>query len=106
MSGFTVDSDELRRYGDKLAGHKDTAGQIASLLDQADVGDKSWGVVGLIVKEQYTELLSDLRETFTMLQEGLQSGSDKFKAAADGYQQNEEAMKQLLDGLKIEIDRG
>lgn len=98
MSGFTVDSDELRRYGDKLAGHKD--------IDQADVGDKSWGVVGLIVKEQYTELLSDLRETFTMLQEGLQSGSDKFKAAADGYQQNEEAMKQLLDGLKIEIDRG
>ncbi|EID53875.1 type VII secretion target [Saccharomonospora xinjiangensis] len=104
MGRLTVDSDELRRYGDKLAGHKDTASQIAGLVNQADVGDKSWGVIGLIVKSRYTELLEDLNETFMLLQEGLQSGSDKFKAAADGYQQNEEAMKELLDGFKIEID--
>ncbi|MFC4001574.1 WXG100 family type VII secretion target [Prauserella oleivorans] len=104
MSGFTVDGEELRQYAGKLAGQKDTASQIAGLVDKADVGDKSWGVVGLFVKDEYTRMLADLKETFTSLQEGLQSGSDKFKAAADGYQQHEDAIKQLLDGMKIEID--
>lgn len=104
MTGFDVNSDELRQYAGKLDGHHSTAGQIAGLVDQADVGDKSWGVVGLFVKDHYSQLLGDLKDLFGDLQEGLQSGSTKFGQAADGYQQQEDAVKQLLAGMKLEID--
>jgi hypothetical protein len=104
MTGFNVNSDELRQYSDKLAAQKDTAGQISGLVGKADVGDKSWGVVGLFVKDNYTAMLADLEGLFTSLQEGYQSGADKFKRAADGYEQHEEAVKQLLDGMKFDIE--
>ncbi|NIJ14230.1 arginine decarboxylase-like protein [Saccharomonospora amisosensis] len=104
MTGFNVNSEELRTYSGKLAGQKDTASEIAGLVDTADVGDKSWGVVGLFVKHSYTEMLGDLKELFTSLQDGFQSASEKFAMAADGYQQNEDAVKQLLNGVKFEID--
>ncbi|PRX43929.1 hypothetical protein B0I33_11395 [Prauserella shujinwangii] len=104
MSGFNVNAEELRAYSGKLAGQKDTASQIGGLVDTADVGDKSWGVVGLFVKDEYTQMLGDLKDLFADMQDGFQSGVDKFRLAADGYQQHEDAMKQLLDGMKIEIE--
>ncbi|EHR48981.1 Protein of unknown function (DUF2580) [Saccharomonospora marina XMU15] len=104
MTGFNVDSEELRTYSGKLAGQKATAGEIAGLVDTADVGDKSWGIVGVFVKDNYTEMLGDLKELFTSLQDGFQSAADKFARAADGYQQHEDAVKQLLNGVKFEID--
>ncbi|MFF5986298.1 ESX-1 secretion-associated protein [Prauserella flavalba] len=103
MTGFNVNEDELRQYADKLAGQKDTASQIHSLVDKADVGDKSWGVVGLFVKSDYTQMLADLNDMFTSMEEGLQSGSDKFKSAADGYRQHEDAVKELLNGMNVEL---
>ncbi|TQJ03215.1 ESX-1 secretion-associated protein [Amycolatopsis cihanbeyliensis] len=102
--GFTVNEDELRTYAGKLADQKGTAGDIAGLVDTADVGDESWGVVGIFVKGKYTEMLGDLKDLCTDLQNGLQSGSDKFTQAADGYRQHEDAVVQLLDGLKVQID--
>ncbi|WP_216210506.1 type VII secretion target [Amycolatopsis aidingensis] len=102
--GFTVSEDELRTYAQKLTGQKGTAGEIAGLVDTADVGDESWGIVGIFVKGQYTEMLGELKDLFTDLQNGLQNGADKFSQAADGYQQHEEAVAQLLDGLKVQID--
>lgn len=104
MSGFHVSEEELRAYSGKLTGQKGTASDIAGLVDTADVGDKSWGVVGLFVMDNYTQLLGDLKDLFTGMQDGLQSGSDKFTKAAEGYQQHEDAVKALLDGLKVQID--
>ncbi|WP_020669236.1 hypothetical protein [Amycolatopsis nigrescens] len=103
MGGFDVNAEELRKYSGQLGEQKGTAGQIAGLVDKADVGDKSWGVVGLFVKQDYTSMLGDLKDMFTSLQEGLQSGSDKFKDAATGYEQHEDGVKQLLNGLQIDI---
>lgn len=102
--GFDVNSEELRQYAGKLDGYRGTASQIGGLVDKADVGDKSWGVVGLFVKDNYTQLLGDLKELFGDLQEGLQSGSDKFRNAAQGYDDADDAVKELLGGLKVEID--
>lgn len=104
MTGFDVNSEELRQYAGKLDAQHSTAGQIAGLVDQADVTDKSWGVVGLFVKDNYTQMLADLKDLFADLQEGLQSGSGKFRSAADGYRDQEDAVKKLLDGMKIEIE--
>ncbi|MBK1784053.1 ESX-1 secretion-associated protein [Prauserella cavernicola] len=105
MTGFNVDEDELRSYADKLSGQKDTASQISGLVDTADVGDESWGVVGLFVKGDYTEMLADLKDMFASMEAGLQSGSDKFKAAADGYRQHEDAVKELLNGMNVELGK-
>lgn len=102
MSGFSVEPEELRQFAGKLDGHRSTASKIAELVGKADVGDKSWGVVGIFVKDQYTQMLGDLKETMQAMQDGLQSGSDKFRDTADGYAQEEEALKQLLNGIQVE----
>ncbi|GGP68475.1 WXG100 family type VII secretion target [Saccharothrix coeruleofusca] len=102
--GFHVSPEELRAFADKLDGHRGTAGEIAGLVAKSDVGDKSWGVVGLFVKDRYTRMLNDLEDLFTAMQEGLRSGSDKFRGAAQDYADQEEAVKRLLSGLQVELD--
>jgi uncharacterized protein YukE len=104
MSGFDVNPEELRTFAGRLDGHRGTAAEIAGLVAKADVSDKSWGVVGLFVKDNYTQMLGDLNDLFTAMQEGLQSGSDKFKGAAQDYDDQEEAVKQLLNGLQVQLD--
>ena len=104
MSGFSVNPEELRQYADKLQGHRGFAGEVTGLVDKSDVGDKSWGVVGIFVKQQYTEMLGDLKDTLTAMTEGLDSGVEKFRDTAKGYADQEEALKKILDG--IQVDRG
>lgn len=105
MSGFDVNPEELRQFAGKLDGHHSRAGEIAGLVTQADVGNKSWGLYGLIVKDNYTRMLGDLKDMFTDMQDGLQSASDKFRGTAQGYADQEEALKKIFDGVQIEIDR-
>ncbi|MFJ6670595.1 ESX-1 secretion-associated protein [Actinosynnema sp. NPDC091369] len=102
--GFDVNPEELRTFAGKLDGHRATAAGIAGLVAKADVGDKSWGVVGLFVKDDYTRMLGDLNDLFQALQDGLRSGADKFTGAAQDYDAQEEAVKQLLNGLQVELD--
>ncbi|MGW6936317.1 ESX-1 secretion-associated protein [Lentzea sp. NPDC054927] len=104
MSGYSVNPEELRQYADKLQDHRGFAGQVSGLVDKSDVGDKSWGVVGIFVKQQYTEMLGDLKETLTAMTEGLDSGAEKFSDTAKGYADQEEALKKILEG--IQVDRG
>jgi hypothetical protein len=104
MSGFDVNPEELREFAGKLDGFKGTASGIAGLVGQADVGDKSWGVVGLFVKQTYTETLNDLKDLFKDLENGLDSGAGKFRGTAQGYQDQEDALKAIFNGIQIEID--
>jgi hypothetical protein len=103
--GFEVSTRELREFAGKLGGHRGTAGEIAGLVAKADVGDKSWGVVGLFVKDNYTQMLADLNDLFTDLQEGLQSATDKFNGAAQDYEEHEQAVKELFNGLQVELEK-
>jgi hypothetical protein len=102
VSGFSVNPEELREYADKLQGHRGFAGEVSGLVDKADVGDKSWGVVGIFVKQQYTEMLKDLEDTLTAMTEGLDSGVEKFRDTAKGYADQEEALQKILDGIQVE----
>ncbi|WP_033436376.1 hypothetical protein [Saccharothrix sp. NRRL B-16314] len=102
--GFDVNVEELRQFAGKLDGHRGTAAEIAGLVAKADVSDKSWGVVGLFVKSQYTQMLGDLGDLFQALQDGLQSGADKFNGAAQDYDEQEQAVKELFNGLQVELD--
>ncbi|NKE60415.1 ESX-1 secretion-associated protein [Lentzea sp. PSKA42] len=101
MSGFSVNPEELTEYAGKLDGHRSTASAIKGLVEKADVSNKSWGVVGLFVFDNYTNLLNDLKETFTAMEEGLQSGADKFRDTAQGYADQEAALKAILDGIQV-----
>ncbi|MET9230957.1 type VII secretion target [Lentzea sp. NPDC003310] len=103
MSGFEVDAEELRTFAGKLDGHKSTAGQIAGLVDKADVGQKSWGIVGLFVKDEYDQMLGDLKELMTELQNGLHSAGEKFRGTAQGYQDQEDALKAIFSGVDIDF---
>ncbi|MEU7481302.1 type VII secretion target [Lentzea sp. NPDC042327] len=105
MSGFKVNPEELRQFAGKLEDHHGRASQIAGLVAKADVTDKSWGLYGLVVKDDYTRILEDLKDMFTDMQAGLQSASDKFRGTAQGYADQEEALKKVFDGIQIEIDR-
>ncbi|MFS8099834.1 ESX-1 secretion-associated protein [Lentzea alba] len=102
MSGFSVNPDELREFAGQLQGHQNFASQVAALVDKADVGDKSWGVVGIFVKQQYTQMLKDLQDTMKAMTEGLDSGAEKFRDTAQGYADQEEALKKILDGIQVE----
>lgn len=104
MSGFDVNPEELRTFAGKLDGFRSTTSEIAGLVAQSDVSNKSWGVVGWFVKDDYTRMLGDLNDLFTAMQEGLQSGADKFNGAAQDYDDQEEAVKQLLNGLQVQLD--
>jgi uncharacterized protein YukE len=101
--GFDVNVEELRTFAGKLDGHRGTAAEIAGLVAKADVTDKSWGVVGLFVKGQYTQMLDDLNDVFHALQDGLQSGSDKFNGAAQDYDEQEQAVKDLFNGMQLKL---
>ncbi|AXX30483.1 ESX-1 secretion-associated protein [Actinosynnema pretiosum subsp. pretiosum] len=102
--GFDVSPQELRTFAGKLDVHRSTAEEIAGLVTEADVPERSWGVVGLVVKSECTRMLGDLNELFTALQEGLRSGSEKFTGAAQDYTAQEEAVKELLSGLQVRLD--
>ncbi|USX49721.1 WXG100 family type VII secretion target [Lentzea sp. HUAS12] len=105
MSGFEVEPEELRQFAGKLDSHHNRAGEIAGLVAMADVGDRSWGVVGLLTKGEYTQRLAELKDLFADMQTGLQSGAAKFRGTADGYAEQEEALKKIFNGIQVEIDR-
>lgn len=104
MTGYTLELEDLYAYAGKLIAQKSVVGEIDGLVGQADVGDESWGVVGLFVKQSYTDMLRDLQDLLKEMQDGLQSGADKFTGAAASYAAREDEVKQLLDKLLVRID--
>ncbi|KAA9162929.1 ESX-1 secretion-associated protein [Amycolatopsis acidicola] len=95
-TGHAVVVAALREYSGKLDGDVAVPKEVSGLVDQSDVGDKSWGVVGLFVKEKYTDMLGDLKDLLTEMGAGLQAASQKFGSAANAYEQHEDDSKQLL----------
>lgn len=106
-SGHRVQTDNLRSYADKLAAGADKTTEVKSLVAQADVGDESWGVVGLFVKQQYSTLLNDLNDLLDEMVDGYNQGNENFMNAATEYDNHEagvaDAMHQLTQDVDIEI---
>jgi hypothetical protein len=99
--GFGVEPEALHQYGDALAAKVDHAVEISDLVAKADVGDTSWGVVGLFVKADYTAMLNDLRDLLEAMRGGLQSGAIKAHASAAAYESAEDdIVSSLLDAAE------
>ncbi|MDV6013137.1 type VII secretion target [Haloechinothrix sp. LS1_15] len=98
-SGFRVDPDDIDRYASDLGQYQDQASEIKSLVAEADVGDESWGIIGLFTKQSYTEALEQLQEQMQALIDGVETASEKFRAAARDYRELEDTCRQTLSGI-------
>ncbi|MBA0124712.1 ESX-1 secretion-associated protein [Haloechinothrix sp. YIM 98757] len=99
-AGFQVDPDVIKKYSEDVGTYSDQAAQIKDLVAQADVGDESWGVVGIFTKDSYTQALRQLQEQMQALMDGAQTAAEKFAATAEAYQEREdEAVRVMQDAL-------
>ncbi|MFL6120077.1 ESX-1 secretion-associated protein [Actinophytocola sp.] len=99
--GFHVDLKGIDGYAGKLSGDTALASEVSGLVAQSDVGDQSWGIVGLFVKSKYTEMLGDLDELLGDMKDGLRSGADKMTACAQTYRDIDTAIAKIFnDALK------
>ncbi|EHK87978.1 hypothetical protein ACWGRK_00825 [Saccharomonospora azurea] len=104
MSGYHVAPEQLDAYSRALSGHRSAVERVKGLVDQADVSDKSWGVVGIFVKDQYTGMLGDFNDLLDDLSFGLQSGSDKMRSAAEQYRSAEQEAERSLREVLLRIN--
>ncbi|MGH3761759.1 hypothetical protein [Actinophytocola sp.] len=102
--GFEVNVGGVRDYSGKLADDKALVSEVDGLVSQADVGNESWGIVGLFVHGKYTEMLGDLKSLLGEMSDGLQAGSDKMTECADIYQQVEDAIAKVFDDALTQLE--
>ncbi|MFC4001566.1 type VII secretion target [Prauserella oleivorans] len=105
MSGFTVQIEALRGYGENLKDFQQQATTFSDLVERADVGDESWGVVGLATKGSYDQALEELTRLIERMKQGLEATADKIKQAADIYASNDLEGAFRLGGHRVEIDK-
>lgn len=103
--GHAVVVDALRKYSGKLGGDVQVPTELAQLTRQADVGNESWGVVGVFVKGKYTDMLGDLQDMFIEMSNGLTAASEKLGGAATAYEQNEHNAKKAMDDILKLLDQ-
>jgi hypothetical protein len=96
-AGFNVSVGGVRDYSGALAQDKALVSEVSGLVSQADVGNESWGIVGLFVHGKYTDMLGDLKNLLQDMSDGLQSGADKMTDTADLYQGIEDSIAKAFN---------
>jgi hypothetical protein len=102
--GYQVRVDALHSYADVLGEYREQGAKFAGKVGQADVGDQSWGVVGLFTKHGYDETLRELRDLLTSMADGLTSAQEKFTDAARVYQGTEDDHKAFFGQVEVLLD--
>lgn len=95
--GFTVNLGGIDTYAGKLSGDKALVSEVGGLVSQSDVGDESWGIVGLFVKSTYTDMLGELNDLLGDMSDGLQGGADKMTDTAADYRAVEDEAARIFD---------
>lgn len=101
--GFAVNLDGVGDYSGTLAEDKALVAEVSGLVAQSDVGDESWGIVGLFVRSKYTDMLGDLGDLLTDMSDGLQAGAEKMAECAAAYREVNEAAAQAFQGIQGSI---
>lgn len=102
--GHAVNTQALTDYAKNLGYYKEEAGKFGDLVDQADVTDKSWGLIGLAVKQTYTGKLAELRELLELMKTGVDAYSGKLTQAASIYNGFENDVTMTLGKYEATID--
>lgn len=98
--GFNVNVDGIDAYSGKLNGDVALVSEVSGLVAQSDVGDESWGIVGLFVKSSYTSMLGDLNGLLGDMSAGLRAGAEKMTECARAYREVEEAAAEVFTGMR------
>src|SRR5690606_26769973 len=61
-NGYNVDIPALKTYANNLSFYTSEADKFGTLIDQAEVPEKAWGLVGLFAKQTYSEKLKELED--------------------------------------------
>jgi hypothetical protein len=88
--GTEVTVAALTAYTQQLGYYGDEADKFGSLVDEADVTNEAWGVVGEWAKKSYTDRLGELRSLLVDMKEGVESLTEKLNQTAAIYQGTEE----------------
>ncbi|MEU8634694.1 hypothetical protein AB0C38_21165 [Amycolatopsis sp. NPDC048633] len=102
--GYQVEVDALRKYVGDLGKYQEQGAKITEKVGQADVGDKSWGVVGVFTKGGYDETLRELQDLLKSMADGLTSAQGKFTEAANVYQGVEDDHTTFFGQLEVLLD--
>ena len=103
--GFIVEPEALERFSNDMPSYAQQATKFQDLVSRADVGNESWGLVGLYTKQGYDELLSKLQQLLGQLKQGCENAGQKFQSAAETYQRiDEQAARDLSSiGRTVEV---
>lgn len=102
--GYKVDIPALKTYADNLSFYETEADKFGKLIDQAEVPEKAWGLVGLYAKNTYSEKLKELEELLGLMKTGVQNFSEKLTTAAQIYQGNEDDATMSFGGHSATVD--
>lgn len=102
--GFKVDVGGIDTYSGELTGDQDLVSEVSGLVGQSDVGDESWGIVGLFVKSTYSNMLGDLNDLLGDMKEGLGAGAEKMTACAETYRTIEEGIAKVFTDALAELE--
>ncbi|GHG46547.1 MULTISPECIES: hypothetical protein [Amycolatopsis] len=102
--GYRVRVDALHEYVSDLDKYRDQGAKITEKVAQADVGDKSWGVVGLFTKSGYDDTLRELHSLLASIADGLASAQAKLTDAANVYQGVEDDHKIFFGQVETLLD--
>ena len=83
--------DALNAYSTQLGYYDSEADKFGALVDEADVTNEAWGVMGAFAKSSYVERLSELRSLLDEMKQGVEALTAKMKDTAAIYQGTEDA---------------
>lgn len=101
---YEVYTEDLKTYANNLPFYTSEADKFGNLIDQADVTNEAWGVIGLFCKESYTSKLTELRELLADMKEGVETLTDKITTAAQVYDGMEEDTATSFGSHEATID--
>jgi hypothetical protein len=85
-----VDVAALTNYARQLGYYEGEADKFGNLIDQADVTNEAWGLIGVWAKKDYTDKLGELRDLLAEMKEGVETLTSKMTDTAEVYQGNED----------------
>jgi hypothetical protein len=88
--GIHVDVSALTAYAKQLGFYESEADKFSGLVDQADVTNEAWGVMGAKAKQSYTDRLAELRSLMADMKQGVESLTAKISETATIYAGKEE----------------
>ncbi|MGO1057176.1 hypothetical protein [Crossiella sp. CA198] len=103
-----VNVPALTNYAKQLEYYSSEADKFGRLVDQADVTNEAWGVMGAFAKGAYTDRLGELRELLAAMKEGVADLSGKLLDTAAIYKgaEDDAVIKFGKHEAKIDGPRG